>query len=46
MGIHPNILDDAAHLLPTRGPAFDRACGTDATSIFLARRGLDELHDK
>ncbi len=38
---YPGILDDAEHLLPTRGRALDLACGAGAASIFLARRGLE-----
>jgi SAM-dependent methyltransferase len=38
---HPAILDEAEHLLPARGRAFDLACGAGGGSVFLARRGLE-----
>jgi SAM-dependent methyltransferase len=37
------VLEDYAHLLPTRGRALDLACGLGGNAVFLTRRGLDTV---
>ena len=34
------VLEESAHLLPSKGDALDLACGLGGNALFLARRGL------